>query len=94
MAFDNSKTGKVTGLWKKETKTGKTYYQSTITVADIQQAVKTTGVKKDPKDNNVKITVKVWLTDEKFKEQSPDANLTFEPPYVPTDGPSRDDIPF
>jgi hypothetical protein len=89
MPFDNSKTGKVTGLWKKETKTGKTYYQATVTVADIQQAVKTTGVMKDPKNNDTKITVKLWLNSDKFKETSPDASLTFEPPYV-----SDDAIPF
>ena len=89
MPFDNSKTGKVTGLWKKDTKTGKTYSTGTITGAQLQEAVKTTGVlgtqesRVSPED--AKVTLKAWVNSDKFGENSPDMNLTLEPPYTPDD---------
>jgi|TARA_R110000824_G_scaffold401502_1_gene612644 hypothetical protein len=105
MTYDNSKTGKVTGLWKKDTQSGKVYYTATITVAQLQEAVKTTQVTVAGDGSRIapdqaKITLKVWVNQDKNNERSPDMNLTVAPPPTPTDAPARpaeltaDDIPF
>ena len=105
MPYDNSKTGKVTGLWKKDTQTGKVYYSATITVAQLQEAVKTTQVTVAADGSRVapdqaKLTLKVWVNQDKNNERSPDMNLTVAPPAAPpADAPARtemteDDIPF
>ena len=110
MPHDNSKTGKVSGLWKKETSTGKIYFTGKITVAQLQEAVRTTGVllsdngSKVPTDQ-AQVTLKAWVNAEKFNERSPDMNLTLEPPYKPEEESrpapgaksaemTEDDIPF